>query len=194
MTYDQLNTINEKFQAIFGVSVWRYLDEFTGFNIIFFENEKCPDILDGMSTKQYVRDKWGKEAVELVETCLDLGSYSSINSKLEYRIVKQNKKLYMGAIKCVIELPIYVRSRYNEPFIGEEFDAYVVGPFAAIKKQQWSIIHLPSKMSCGIGFDTIKEAIQFMNDAAKLDGIDKFPLSNGTVKELYELVKQYRAL
>jgi hypothetical protein len=188
MTYDELNGLNAKFQSIFGVSMWRYQDKWFGFDIIQFETEKCQGIVDGVSTKQYVFTRWGKEAVELIETCLELGNWMKITSKIDYQVLEASKK-YMGATKCRLELPLVSNSRYYEPIFPRVFDAYMLGCFAAIKDDKnWSITHLPSKMSCAARFKSAKSAINFMKCAVEIEGIDQFPLPSYSLTELAQLV------
>ena len=192
MTYDELNGLNETFQAIFGVSMWRYQDKWFGFDIIRFETEKCQGIVDGVSTKQYVFTRWGKEAVELIEACLELGTWMKITSKIDYQVLEASKK-YMGATKCRLELPLVSNSRYYEPIFPRVFDAYMLGCFATIKVDKiWSVTHLPSRMNCGVATSSARLAINFMKCAVKIEGIDQFPLPSSALKELAALVDELK--
>ncbi len=183
MTYDELNALNDKFQAIFGVSMWRYQDKWTGFDIVRFDAEKY-----GVYTKQYISDRYGEEAVKVIETCISLGNWMKITSKIDYQVL-ETSKTYMGATKCRLELPLVSNSRYYEPIFPRVFDAYMLGCFAAINDDEtWSITHLPSKMSCGARFKSVKSAINFMKCTVEIEGIDQFPLSDEALKELAQLV------
>ena len=192
MTYDELNRLNERFQSIFGVSMWRYQDKWFGFDTATFEDEKCQNIVDGVSIKQYVLDRWGKEAVELIETCISLGGWATITSKLDYQVL-ETSKTYMGATKCKLELPLVSNSRYCEPIFPQVFDAYILGCFATIKNGNvWSVTHLPSKMSCDVTASSAKLAIEFMKKAVEIEGIDQFPLPDESLKSLAQLVDEHR--
>jgi hypothetical protein len=58
----------EKFQEIFKVSLDKYWDYITGFDIVQFDTDlKCPD---GVSLKDLITDKYGSKASELVTKLL----------------------------------------------------------------------------------------------------------------------------
>jgi len=59
-----------EFQRIFGMSIGRFMDIFTGFDIVMFD-----DILgvpDGVSCQEFVQTNYGKRGVELIKKLISL--------------------------------------------------------------------------------------------------------------------------
>jgi hypothetical protein len=57
-----------KFSNIFGINLGQFFTLILGFDIVTFD--KFLQVPDGISTKQYITDKYGGEAVKVVEGLL----------------------------------------------------------------------------------------------------------------------------
>lgn len=187
MSIDELYAIADRFYSVFGVSMWRYQDEYTGFDLTRFEVDKCPSIPDGVSLKEAVRERYGDQAVELVETCMELGSYFKIMQRLGC-VVVESGKVYLGAQNCTITYPIRIKYNYDRPIRMEESKAYKIGCLAVRKSDNcYILIHLPSGLSAGIWECSLKTAIEKMKIARAIPGIENDMPDSDCIKALKEL-------
>lgn len=68
----------QQFKKLFGVNLRTYWDNFTGFDLIKFDDEVVKP-KDGTSTRQAVRKKYGKEGVELIESLIGYNKQENDN-------------------------------------------------------------------------------------------------------------------
>lgn len=189
MTIDELYAIADRFYSVFGVAMWRYQDQYTGFDLTRFEVDKCPNIPNGVSLKEAVRGRYGDQAVELVETCLELGSYFKIMQRIGCTVVESGK-VYMGAKNCTVKYPIRVKFNYDRPIRMDESKAYVMGCLAVrnVVDDVWVLMHLPSGLAAGNWkAKNAKGAIDKMKLALLIPGIENDMPDSECIKALKEL-------
>lgn len=187
MTIDELYAIADQFYTVFGVSLWRYQSEYTGFDLVRFELDKCSNVANGVSLKDAVKERYGDQAVELIETCLELGSFFKIMQKIGCTVVESGK-VYLGAKNCTVKYPVRVRNSYDRPIRMDDSKAYVMGCLAVRKSDHcYILMHLPSGLSAGIWECSLKVAIEKMTLALAIPGIENDMTDSDCIKALKEL-------
>jgi len=74
--FNKIKNSNTEFFGFFGISLKRFHNSITGFDIIEFDNylkNKYGDYEDGKtSTKDFIKKKFGKKAVNLIEKLISI--------------------------------------------------------------------------------------------------------------------------
>ena len=188
MSIDELYQISDKFLELFGKSLWDFLDKWTGFDILSFENYIEKDTyISEKSLKEIVFERFGQEGVELVLKCIDLGNFQKICTSIGSKVVSCQKK-YLGTTYSVILVPVAVKTNSHKPIQLKEIEGYVLGCLAVNKNgDQWNLQHLPSGLIAGKYSCSAKEAIGKMKIALSFDTIDQVIPSGDCVEKLKEL-------
>jgi hypothetical protein len=185
MTIDELYETAEKFESVFQTSLWDFLEKWTGFDILSFEN-----YLEGStcsSLKEIVSEQFGQEGVELVLKCIELGNFQKICTSIGSEVIPGQKK-YLGTTYSKILVPVAVKTNGQKPIQLKEIEGYVLGCLAVNKnRDQWYLQHLPSGLVAGKYSCSAKEAIGKMKIALSFDTIDQVIPNKDCVEKLKNL-------
>lgn len=187
MTIDELYQISDKFAKVFGRSLWDFLDWWTGFDILSFENYLQTQGSTYSSLKENVSERFGQEGVELVLECIDLGNFQKICTAIGSKAIPGQKK-YLGTTYSKILVPVAVKENSQKPIQLKEIEGYVLGCLAVNKNgDQWNLQHLPSGLVAGKYSCSAKEAIGKMKIALSFDTIDQVIPNGDCVEKLKNL-------
>ncbi len=65
---EKVERYRKQFHKVFGLQLYSYLNIITGFDIIKFDKHLC--VPGGISTREYINQKYGEDAVRLIEMLL----------------------------------------------------------------------------------------------------------------------------
>jgi hypothetical protein len=192
MTIDELYQISDKFAKVFGRSLWDFLEKWTGFDILSFENyldqTQGSTYSSEKSLKEIVSEQFGQEGAELVLKCIKLGNFQNICTSIGSKAIPGQRK-YLGTTYSKILIPVAVRADKNtKPIQLKEIEGYVLGCLAVNKNgDRWNLQHLPSGLVAGKYSCSAKEAIGKMKLALSFDTIDQVIPNGDCLEKLKEL-------